>query len=78
MVQAAGRKNLWIVGGGELVGQFADRGLLDEVHVQIAPATLGDGAPLLPRRLLASDLTLLRADRDEQFVYLVYRVTREG
>ena len=41
----------WIVGGGDLAGQFADAGLLDEVIVSIAPVTLGAGAPLLPRRL---------------------------
>lgn len=56
---------------------IADRALLDEIHVQLAPVTLGDGAPLLPRRLGASDLTLARADRDKQFVYLVYQVARE-
>ena len=39
------------VGGGDLAGQFADAGLLDEVIVSIAPVTLGAGAPLLPRRL---------------------------
>ena len=44
---AAGGKNVWIVGGGDLVGQFADVGLLDEVIVYIAPVTLGAGAPLL-------------------------------
>jgi dihydrofolate reductase len=51
MVAAAGGKNVWIVGGGDLVGQFADAGLLDEVIVYIAPVTLGAGASLLPRRL---------------------------
>ncbi|MGH3109640.1 MAG: dihydrofolate reductase family protein [Gaiellaceae bacterium] len=51
MVAAAGGRNVWIVGGGDLVGQFADAGLLDEVIVQIAPVTLGGGAPLLPRRI---------------------------
>ena len=51
MVEAAGGRNVWIVGGGDLVGQFADAGLLDEVLVTIAPVTLGAGAPLLPRRL---------------------------
>ena len=30
MTQAAGEMNIWLVGGGDLVGQFADRGLLDE------------------------------------------------
>ena len=47
MVEAAGDRNIWIVGGGDLAGQFADAGLLDEVHVSIAPVTLGAGAPLL-------------------------------
>ena len=50
MVAAAGGRNVWIVGGGDLAGQFADAGLLDEVIVYIAPVTLGGGAPLLPRR----------------------------
>ncbi len=51
MAAAAGEKNVWIVGGGDLAGQFADVGLLDEVIVMIAPVTLGGGAPLLPRRI---------------------------
>jgi dihydrofolate reductase len=51
MVGAAGDRNVWIVGGGDLAGQFADVGLLDEVIVSIAPVTLGAGAPLLPRRV---------------------------
>ena len=51
MIDAAGDRNVWIVGGGDLAGQFADAGLLDEVIVSIAPVTLGGGAPLLPRRI---------------------------
>ena len=51
MVAAAGGRNVWIVGGGELAGQFADARLLDDVVVYVAPVTLGAGAPLLPRRL---------------------------
>lgn len=51
MVAAAGGRNVWIVGGGDLAGQFADAGLLDEVIVYIAPVTLGRGKPLLPRRI---------------------------
>ena len=41
--QAAGGKDLWVVGGGDLAGQFADAGLLDEVITYIAPVTLGSG-----------------------------------
>jgi dihydrofolate reductase len=41
MVDTAVERNIWIVGGGDLAGQFADVGLLDEVIVLIAPVTLG-------------------------------------
>ena len=76
MVAAAYGQNIWLVGGGDLVGQFADRGLLDEILLGVAPVTLGAGAPLLPRRLTASELTLQSVDRDERFVFLTYGVTR--
>jgi dihydrofolate reductase len=74
MTRAADGRNVWLVGGGELVGQFADRGLLDEIHVGIAPVTLGRGAPLLPRRLNASQLELVDVVRDRQFARLTYRL----
>ena len=76
MTEAAGGKNIWLVGGGELVGQFVDSGLLDEVLVGIAPVTLGGGAPLLPRRLTSADLVLLDVARDKQFVLLSYGLRR--
>lgn len=75
MVAAAGEKDLWVVGGGDLAGQFADAGLLDEVWVQYAPVTLGSGAPLLPRRL---DLELLEVARNRSFLCGRYRVVRDG
>jgi hypothetical protein len=53
------------VGGGELVGRFADCSLLDEVLVGTAPVTLGGGVPLLPRRLTAADLEVVDVARDE-------------
>jgi dihydrofolate reductase len=45
MQAEAGVKNIWIVGGGDLVGQFHDAGLLEDLFVSFAPATLGGGAP---------------------------------
>lgn len=59
MLAAAGDKNIWLMGGGELVGQFHDQGLLDEVIVQIASVTLGSGAPLLPRQITTPPLRLI-------------------
>lgn len=73
MVEAADGKGVWIVGGGELVGQFADAGLLDEVWVQHAPVTLGAGAPLLPRRL---ELRLEEVVRNRELVCSRFTVVR--
>ncbi len=50
MVEAAAGRDVWLVGGGDLVGQFLDRDLLDEIWVSFTPVLLGGGAPLLPRR----------------------------
>ncbi len=73
MLEAAGGRDVWLVGGGGLVGQFADHGLLDDVWVQYAPVTLGAGAPLLPRRL---DLELIELTRNHSFVCAHYTVAR--
>ena len=75
LVAAAGDRDVWIVGGGDLAGQFADAGLLDEVVVTIAPVTLGAGAPLLPRAL---DLRLEEVARNEDFAAARYSVVRKG
>ena len=63
MREAAGERNLWIVGGGDLAGQFADAGMLDELIVQVGSVTLGRGKPLLPRRLLSPTLRLTRVSQ---------------
>ena len=73
MVAAAGERNVWVVGGGDLAGQFADAGLLDEVWVQYAPVTLGAGAPLLPRRL---ELELTDVARNADFACARYVVVK--
>ncbi len=61
MREAAGSKSIWIVGGGDLAGQFYDAGLLDEVIVQIGSVTLGRGKPLFPRRVTNPPLQLVSA-----------------
>lgn len=68
---AAGDKDVWVIGGGDLAGQFADLGLLEEVIVWAAPVTLGAGRPLLPRRL---DLELVESGRNGAFTCARYRV----
>ena len=71
MVEAAGERGVWVVGGGDLAGQFADAGLLDELWVQYAPVALGSGAPLLPRPL---ELRLEEVLRNRDFACARYTV----
>ena len=73
MMEGAQGKNVWVVGGGDLVGQFADVGLLDEVIVYVAPVTLGAGKPLLPRTL---ELRLEETARNGDFVCSRYAVVK--
>jgi dihydrofolate reductase len=61
MLKAAAGRNVWLVGGGDLVGQFHDHGLLDEILVTIASVTLGAGKPLLPRQIASPPLQLVSA-----------------
>lgn len=77
MVEAAGGRNVWIVGGGELVGQFYDAGLLDEIIVQMGSVVLGSGRPLLPRRIVSPPLKLLWVQRfGDGMAELRYEVPR--
>lgn len=71
---AAGELDVWLVGGGDLVGQFLDIGALDELIISVAPATLTSGAPLLPRNVGADRLKLRQAAAQGQYAVLHYEV----
>ena len=78
MVAARPDQDIWVVGGGDLAGQFDDAGLLDEIRLGVTPVTLGSGAPLLPRRITSERLRLRGVERNGQMVNLVYDVMRTG
>ncbi|SDB80142.1 Dihydrofolate reductase [Raineyella antarctica] len=71
---AADGGDVWVVGGGDLAGQFLDAGLLDRIVVAVAPAALRGGAPLLPRDVMPDRLELVSAEAAGQFAMLRYRV----
>ena len=71
MVAAAGDKDVWVVGGGDLAAQFAEAGLLDRMLLSVAPVTLGAGRPLFPRPF---DLRLVNLARNGAFACLTYDV----
>jgi len=72
--EAAGDGDIWVVGGGDLAGQFLDAGALDEIAISVAPVALTGGAPLLPRRIESDRLRLESAEKIGQFARLVYTV----
>jgi dihydrofolate reductase len=77
MAAAASGKNLWIVGGGDLAGQFHDAKLLDEIIVQVGSVTLGRGKQIFPRRLTAPPLELTKVRQvGAGFAELHYRVPK--
>ena len=77
MQTAAGGKNIWIAGGGNLAAQFYDANLLDELIVQVGSVTLGGGKPLFPRRTKSPAFVLTEVRQmGEGMVELRYRVIR--
>lgn len=70
----AGEGDIWVVGGGELVGQFLDIGALDRIALSFAPAALTGGAPLFTRRIGSDRLRLVDAKAIGQFARVVYDV----
>ena len=72
-MRAAG-KDVWIVGGGDVAGQFLDADALDRIVVTVAPVLLASGAPVLPRRVEADRLRLDAVERRGPFVQLTYAV----
>ena len=43
-------KNIWMMGGGEIIAAFLDEGAIDEFIITVVPAFIGEGIPLMARR----------------------------
>jgi dihydrofolate reductase len=77
MRDAAGERDVWVVGGGNVASQFADEGLLDTVEVTVVPVVLGAGKPLFDRRLRGGPMQLLGAETHSSgMVGLRYQIRR--
>jgi dihydrofolate reductase len=75
VVASADGRDVWVVGGGDLAGQYADAGLLDEIIVTVTPVFLGSGAPLLPRRLTSERVRVREVVHRGQHVRIDFDVT---
>jgi dihydrofolate reductase len=61
-IARAGCRHVWLVGGGDVVGQFRRAGLVDEWIISLHPVLLGAGLPLFPPGLPRGELELLSAE----------------
>lgn len=72
---AAGERDVWVVGGGNVAAQLLENGHLDELHLGVVPLFLGRGLPLLPVR--TGELELIgQATFGRGLVELRYRFPR--
>lgn len=72
-------KDIWLMGGGELIAAFLDAEAIDEFVVSVVPVFIGDGIPLIARRDRHTLLTLQSVERfDDGLVQLHYRVEGGG
>jgi dihydrofolate reductase len=51
MIEAAGERDLWVMGGGNVASQFVEAGLLETLVLTVVPVVLGEGKPLFDERL---------------------------
>lgn len=70
----AGTKNIWLMGGGDLVGQFYDHGLVDEMHIQTVAVFLNEGKKLFARRTETGFKIQEIRQRGETCVEVIYKV----
>lgn len=69
-------KNIWIVGGGELLHSFIQENLVDEFIITVAPTIIGNGIPLFKEGKHQLDLSLKGTKIFNQFVELHYEVKK--
>jgi dihydrofolate reductase len=67
-------RNIWIVGGGDLIHHFIKERLIDEFTITIAPTIIGSGIPLFKEIVFETELNLIGMRRFNQFVELRYEL----
>lgn len=70
-------KQIWMMGGGELISSFLDAGEIDEFDIHVIPVFIGEGIPLVAPRDRDVPLRLLSSRKyPDGVVRLRYQVPR--
>ena len=71
-------KDIWLMGGGDIIASFLDEQAIDEFVISVVPVFIGDGIPLIARGHRHVPLTLRSTERfDDGLVQLHYDVPKE-
>ena len=67
-------KNIWLVGGAEIISSFLNRGFVGEVILSIVPVILGKGIPLFKNIQNETKLELIKTTEYDKLVEIHYNV----
>ena len=65
-------KNIWVMGGSDVIASFLDARAIDEFVVSVMPVFIGDGIPLIARRHRYVPLELESSERFEDGVFQLH------
>jgi dihydrofolate reductase len=69
-------KDIWMMGGAEIIAAFLDEGEIDEFSIHVIPILIGEGIPLMAPRQRSVPLQLLSSTKfTDGVVRLQYGVT---
>ena len=72
-LKSSAGKNIWLVGGAELISSFLQHDLIDEFIISVHPIILGDGIPLFRAPLAMRKLNLQRCQTfDTGLIQITY------
>ena len=74
-LRAQAGKDIWMMGGGEIIASFLDEGEIDEFSIHVIPILIGEGIPLVAPRHRSVRLELLSTHAfPDGVVHLNYKV----
>ena len=62
------KKNIWLVGGGQLITEFVKLNLINEYQIFIMPLFLGKGIPILHESINTDALKFIKSKSYESGV----------
>src|SRR5205814_6954690 len=71
-------KNIWMMGGGGIIGSFLDAGAIDEFVISVIPIFIGEGIPLIAPRLRTIPLKLLSTKKFPDGVVTLHYAVSEA